>query len=141
MTEFLVVDLPSSYHVILGRPTLYTLGTITSIKNLALKFPTTTGNKIVKGDQLAARECYNVTMRGRPQPGAHILVVSKVNEVGNMGAREVPEVEEIDPRVGDDWADLDPIEELEDVFLSPNDPTKTIKVGKHLNKDFKKVLI
>ncbi|KAM6554521.1 hypothetical protein CsatB_015283 [Cannabis sativa] len=66
MTEFVVVDLPSAYNAILGRPALYTLGAVTSIKHLALKFPTATGNGIVKGDQLATRECYNVAMRDKP---------------------------------------------------------------------------
>ncbi|XP_060974116.1 uncharacterized protein LOC115695310 [Cannabis sativa] len=65
MTEFVVVDLPFAYNAILGRPALHTLGAVTSIKDLALKFPTAIGSGIVKGYQLATRECYNVAMRGQ----------------------------------------------------------------------------
>ncbi|XP_030502497.2 uncharacterized protein LOC115717655 [Cannabis sativa] len=109
------------------------IGAVTSIKHLALKFPTATGNGIVKGDQLAARECYNVAMSGLTGSGAQMLVVNKDNEVENMEAKEVPEVEEIGPHVGDDRADLGPIKELKEVVFNPNEPMKTVKVRKHLN--------
>ncbi|XP_060958922.1 uncharacterized protein LOC133030310 [Cannabis sativa] len=141
MTEFVVVDLPSAYNAILGRPALYTLGAVTSIKHLALKFPTATGSGIVKGDQLPARECYNVAMRGQTRPGAQMLVVNNDNEVENRGARESSDIEEIDPRLGDDRIDLGPIEELEEVTLNLKEPTKTVKVGKHLSKEIKKAVI
>uniref|UniRef100_A0A803PRF6 Uncharacterized protein n=1 Tax=Cannabis sativa TaxID=3483 RepID=A0A803PRF6_CANSA len=56
-----------------------------------------------------------------------MLVVNKDNEVENMEAKEVPEVEEIDPRVGGDRADLGPIKELKEVVFNPNEPMKTVK--------------
>ena len=50
MVDFLIVDCPSSYNVILGRPTLNCLKAVTSIYYLKVKFPTTHGNGEIVGD-------------------------------------------------------------------------------------------
>ena len=56
--DFLVVDCPSSYNVIIGRPTLNRGKAATSTYYLKVKFPI--DNKVgeVRGDQILARECY-----------------------------------------------------------------------------------
>uniref|UniRef100_A0A803NLZ0 Uncharacterized protein n=1 Tax=Cannabis sativa TaxID=3483 RepID=A0A803NLZ0_CANSA len=41
---------------------------------------------------------------------------------------EVPKLEEIDPRIEDDMTELGPIEELEEIILNPEEPTKTVKL-------------
>uniref|UniRef100_A0A2N9FJJ2 Uncharacterized protein n=1 Tax=Fagus sylvatica TaxID=28930 RepID=A0A2N9FJJ2_FAGSY len=56
--EFLVVDCPSAYNVIIGRPTLNRLGAVTSTYHLLVRFPTENGIGKMKGDQAMARECY-----------------------------------------------------------------------------------
>ena len=56
--DFLVVDCPSSYDVIIGRPTLNCWKSATSTYCLKVKFPTENGVGEVKGDQVLARECY-----------------------------------------------------------------------------------
>ena len=56
--DFLVVDCPSSYDVIIGRPTLNRWKSATSTYCLKVKFPTENGVGEVKGDQVLARECY-----------------------------------------------------------------------------------
>ena len=43
MANFLVVDCPSAFNVILGRLTLKDLGVVTSIHHLLMKFPTPNG--------------------------------------------------------------------------------------------------
>ena len=40
MVEFMVVDTPSAYNVLLGRPALVELGEVTSVRHLVMKFPT-----------------------------------------------------------------------------------------------------
>ena len=55
---FLVVDYLSAYNAILGRLTLNTWKAVTSTYHLMIKFPTEYGVGEVKGDQVAARECY-----------------------------------------------------------------------------------
>ena len=56
--NFLVVNYPSSYNAIIGRPTLNSWKAVTSTYHLSVKFPTDYGVGQVQGDQLAARECY-----------------------------------------------------------------------------------
>ena len=41
--EFMVIDCPAAYNAILGRPSLMAFEVITSIRHLALKFPSTSG--------------------------------------------------------------------------------------------------
>ena len=54
MMDFVVVDITAAYNLILGRPLLVSLGAISSIRHLTLKFPKPKGVGIVRGDQLAA---------------------------------------------------------------------------------------
>ncbi|XP_075650016.1 uncharacterized protein LOC142620544 [Castanea sativa] len=60
--DFLVVDCPSSYNVIIGRPTLNRWKAATSTYCLKVKFPTKDGVGEVKGDQVLARECYQAVL-------------------------------------------------------------------------------
>jgi hypothetical protein len=54
MVDFLVVDRPSTYNVIIGRPGLNKLKAITSTYHLMMKFPTKNGIGELKGDQVVA---------------------------------------------------------------------------------------
>lgn len=49
MTKFLVVDCPSAFNALLGRPTLKALKVVTSIYHLAMRFLTLEGIETVKG--------------------------------------------------------------------------------------------
>ena len=55
---FLVVDCSSAYNGILGRPTLNSWKATTLTYHLMIKFPTEYGIGELRGDQVAARECY-----------------------------------------------------------------------------------
>ena len=55
---FLVVDSSFAYNAILGHPTLNSLKAVTSTFHLMIKFPTKHGVGEVRGEQVAARECY-----------------------------------------------------------------------------------
>ena len=55
---FLVVDCSSAYNGIIGRPTLKSWKAATSTYHLMIKFPTEYGVGELRGDQVAARECY-----------------------------------------------------------------------------------
>ena len=127
MMDFVIVDIKSAYNLIIGRPLLASLGAISSIRHLTLKFPMPRGVGIVRGDQLAARECYNISIRGREQPGAQTLAV--IAEVEETPVVEVPD---FDPRVGEEQVDMEPVEELEEIPLSSNNATRTVKIGKSL---------
>ncbi|GFZ00594.1 hypothetical protein Acr_14g0002290 [Actinidia rufa] len=61
--DFIVVDCPSPYNAILGRPTLGGIKAITSTYHLNVKFPTPTGIGEIKGDQKVARQCFISAMK------------------------------------------------------------------------------
>ncbi|KAL0361192.1 UNVERIFIED_CONTAM: hypothetical protein Sradi_3803700 [Sesamum radiatum] len=50
LLKFLVVDVPSAYNVILGRPTLNTFQAVISTYHMKIKFPTPGGIGEVQGD-------------------------------------------------------------------------------------------
>ena len=60
--DFLIVDCPSSYNAILGRPTLNRLKAATSTYYLKVKFPTLHEIGEICGNQLLARECYQAVL-------------------------------------------------------------------------------
>jgi hypothetical protein len=66
MVRFLLIDRPSAYNAIIGRAALNGFRAITSTPHLKMKFPTDRGVGEVKGDQWAARQCYNVTLKDVP---------------------------------------------------------------------------
>ena len=63
--DFLVVDCPSSYNVIIGRTTLNKWKAATSTYCLKIKFLTDNGVGEVKGDQVSARECYQAVLAAK----------------------------------------------------------------------------
>ncbi|KAL0453024.1 UNVERIFIED_CONTAM: hypothetical protein Slati_1280500 [Sesamum latifolium] len=65
LLKFLVVDVPSAYNVILGRPTLNTFQAVVSTYHMKIKFPTAGGVGEVQGDPLQSREFYVEAVRKR----------------------------------------------------------------------------
>ena len=63
--DFLVVDCPSSYNVIIGRPTLNRWKAAMSTYCLKVKFPIDNGVGELRGDQILARECYQAILATR----------------------------------------------------------------------------
>ena len=63
MVDFLVVDCPSAYNVILGMPTLNKIRVVISTTCLTMKFFTDDGEiTTIKANQVEVRRCYNVSM-------------------------------------------------------------------------------
>jgi len=60
--DFLIVDCPSTYNIILGRPALNRLKVVTSTYHLKVKFPTAYGVGEIRGDQVLVRESYQVAL-------------------------------------------------------------------------------
>ena len=110
--DFLIVDYPSSYNVILGWPTHNRLKAATSKYCSKVKFPTSQRIGEIYGDQLLARECYQAIM------------ASKENHTWM--------VEEKPPK---------PIEGAENIELMEGDPSKTTKGGKELKPSLKDELV
>ena len=60
--DFLMVDCPSTYNVILGRPMLNKLKVATSTHYLKVKFPTAHSIGEIRGDQFFTIECYQAAL-------------------------------------------------------------------------------
>ena len=82
--DFLVVDYPSSYNVIIGRPTLNKWKAATSTYCLKVKFPTDNGVGEVKGDQVLARECYQAVLAAKEN---HTWMIEEKGRRQNGGPR------------------------------------------------------
>ena len=61
--RFLIVDASFAYNMLLDRPSLNAIKVIPSAYHMMIKFPTTSGVGMVRGDQLVARECYSTSVK------------------------------------------------------------------------------
>ena len=98
-----------------------------------MKFSTPKGTGILRGDQLAARECYNISTRGRATAVAQtlVLIVGLEAEEARV-AVEARGVEDFDPRVGEEQDDIEPVEELDEIQLDPGDQSRMVRIVKKL---------
>ena len=79
--RFLIVDAPSAYNMLLGRPSLNAIKAIPSAYHLVIKFPTIHGVGIVRGDQRVARECYSASMKQRAVDNVNMNELDMRDEV------------------------------------------------------------
>ena len=104
--DFLVVDFPLSYNVIIGWHTLNKWKAATSTYCLKVKFPTDNGVGDVKGDQILAKEYYQA------------VLATKENHTWKIEEK-----------------DEDKVEALEVVELVKGQATKTTRIGTTLNSE------
>ncbi|XP_043805279.1 uncharacterized protein LOC122721502 [Manihot esculenta] len=116
---FLVVKLPLSYNAILGRPTLFDFEVVTSIRYLAMKFPTEAGVGVVRESQEEARVVYLAT-------------VSEPSSAGEKLDSEVLEVRDEKKE-----ARTEPVGELETFSLSEAETNKVFSLNTGLTKEQK----
>ncbi|KAK6146452.1 hypothetical protein DH2020_020321 [Rehmannia glutinosa] len=76
MIDFLVVRVPSSYNVILGRPGLNKMRAIVSTYHMLMQFPTKHGVGRVRGDQGVARQCYVTSLKGKTKSSETLAIES-----------------------------------------------------------------
>ncbi|XP_074313898.1 uncharacterized protein LOC141649097 [Silene latifolia] len=68
--RYLVIDGPSTYNVILGRPWLQLMKAVPSTYHQCVKFPTPWGVEKIRGDQEEARGFYNKALKCTASPPA-----------------------------------------------------------------------
>jgi len=126
LIHFLIVDAPTSYNILLGRPSLNTLGAVVSTPHLAMKFPAPSGDILtIHYDQCLARECYMASLQ--PQ-----LPIQQTNHIERPpGSSIALSGEDLDPRIGWDVR-LEPVEDTTPLEL-PNG--HSINLGTGLNSD------
>ena len=116
--RFLIVDAPSAYNMLLGRPSRNAIKAIPLAYHMIIKFPTVHGVGMVRGDQRVARECYIASMKQRA--------------VDNVNVDELDMRDEVLTRP-------EPSEELEPVQLD-DDPEHLTYIGTKLEGDLKSLL-
>ncbi|GAV91638.1 hypothetical protein CFOL_v3_35028 [Cephalotus follicularis] len=79
---FLVLDTPSPYNGIVGRPGLNLMEATVSIRHLVMKFPMRFGVGEVRGDQQAARQCYKAAVMDKRKE--KILPIANVELIGDV---------------------------------------------------------
>ncbi|KAL2248189.1 UNVERIFIED_CONTAM: Retrovirus-related Pol polyprotein from transposon [Sesamum indicum] len=115
MVKFLVVDTPFTYNVILGRPGLNSFWAVISTYHMKMKFPTEYGIGEVSCDQKEAQKCYNLSIKGEPR--------SKKQKIREDAEPRPYEAEH-----------LKPSEEYKAIQLATEDPSKTTRIGSHMNE-------
>ena len=79
--KFLIVDAPSAYNMLLGRPSLNAIKVIPSAYHMMIKFPTTSGVGMVRGDQRVARECYSASIKKKAVDNIYVDELDMRDEV------------------------------------------------------------
>ncbi|XP_073017975.1 uncharacterized protein [Primulina eburnea] len=117
MTVFTVVNAPTSYNIILGRPAMNALRAVASAYHQKLKFPV--GNIIgeVRGDQPSSRKCYAETVKIENKRAR------RDGESRRSGKEEVHSIQQVHMVEG---------EEQEEVGVLPGQPMKTTKIARDL---------
>ena len=133
MLDFLVIDQPSAFNAVLGRPSLRALKAITSIYHLLMKFPTPNGVGQVRGNHEEARRCYNQAIRNASNP-------RQVNIVDRRPPSEGPLDNTIDPRLSDEEATTGPIKDLVDLPVDDKEPMKVLKLEKNLSNELREAI-
>ena len=100
---FLVVDCSFAYNGILGRPMLNSWKAATSTYHLMIKFPTEYGIGELRGNQVAACECY-------------IAMLEMEDHLQTMC-------------IGEQRTTAEPVEELEEISLDESRPERTTRMG------------
>ncbi|GAV69332.1 hypothetical protein CFOL_v3_12833 [Cephalotus follicularis] len=119
---FLVVDTPSPYNAIIGRPGLNLMEAIVSMRHLLMKFPTRFGVGKVRGDQQVARQCYKTASMDKGK--------DKVLPIANMELRG--DVKPERPQ---------PVEDVIQVPLEEGNSERVFQVGSQLGEAEKGELI
>ncbi|CAL8992900.1 unnamed protein product [Prunus brigantina] len=136
-TPFLIIDRPTAYNVILGRPAMAEMKVFISTHMLLLKFPTPYGTGTVRGDQLGARSCYASAVKStNRQYRGEALVVTQAHAPPRAGT-ERPE----DPREESVTQQAEPVEDLELVTLDENIPDRQVRIGTSLSQELRSDLV
>ncbi|CAL8993945.1 unnamed protein product [Prunus brigantina] len=132
-THFLVVNCPTAYNAIIGRPALTRMKAILSPHMLLLKFPTPSGIGQVRGDQLSAQICYvssteESATRASGRRAPETLAVTRPSMPNDAGGTDRPD----DPRDDNATPQAQPAEELETISIS-DAQDRQVRIGTSLS--------
>ncbi|GAU49214.1 hypothetical protein TSUD_369830 [Trifolium subterraneum] len=134
--KFLVVDCPSLYNCIIGRPTLAELFAVSSTIHLKLKYYTKDGQfATINGDIEAARRCFEAASKNL---NSVVTPKEKKAETKLPGRKQEKKASKDDLLIKENYRPI-PDGEFELVPLG-DDPTKGVKIGADLPDLVKKQL-
>ena len=133
MADLLVIDQPSAFNAVLGRPSLRELKAITSIHHPFMKFPTPRGVGEVKGDQQESRQCYHQVVRAASKP-------RQFNIVDQRSPSEGPLDDTLNLRPPDEEGTTGPIKDLVDLPVDHQEPSRVLKIEKDLPNGIREVI-
>ena len=87
VVKFLIVDAPSAYNMLLGKPSLNALRVVPSAYHMVIKFPIENGVGMVQGDQRVARECYSASIK---QKVVKSVQMDELNMRDELDTRQTP---------------------------------------------------
>ena len=134
MADFLVIDQPSAFNVVLGRPSLRELRAITSIHHQFMKFPMPHGVGEVKGDQQEARQCYHQAVKVASKPRQFHVIDQQPPSKGPLD-------DTLDLISPDEEGTTGPIEDLVDLPMDNKEPSKVLKIGKNLSEEIRGTIL
>ncbi|XP_072060157.1 uncharacterized protein [Arachis hypogaea] len=131
--QYLIVDCPSPYNIILGRPALNMFRAVISTFHLCVKFQAQ-GGKIatIHSDHQQARQCYNASLKRSDTS-------QKQHEVQSIHDTEVLSLAELDPR-GDTQERPQLADELQKIQLTRT-PKQVTYIGQALQGQERSELI
>ncbi|KAM2340798.1 hypothetical protein ACFX1X_020214 [Malus domestica] len=145
-TNFLVLDCPTVYNVILGRTGINDLKAMVSTHMLLMKFPTLYGNGYIRGDQFSARSSYNTSVKQQ-----HLHVPKETLSIHNQVIKTSPDNANLDlhgsnnqsddPRDDSFTQQAQPTEELEKISISKDYLDHMVKIGTTLSPPIQLALI
>ncbi|CAL8998086.1 unnamed protein product, partial [Prunus brigantina] len=131
--QFLIVDCPTAYNVIIGRTAFTRVKAHLSPHMLLMKFPTCNGTGSVRGDQLSARTCYATALKA----------VATKTPVEAMAVQGLPNGSQPidDPREESPTPLAQPAEELETIVLNEEHPDRCVMIGTALDPNLRGLFI
>jgi len=114
--RYLVVNAPSSYNLLLGRPSLNKLGAVVSTTHMKMKFPTEGKIVTMEVDQEIARKCYENSLRTR-----RTYALAQTTPVNDETGQA-----ELDPRSAEERRGPKPVGDLKEVEISSG---RRVKIG------------
>ncbi|XP_027932759.1 uncharacterized protein LOC114188367 [Vigna unguiculata] len=116
--HYIVVNAPSSYNLLLGRPSINKLGAVISTVHLKMKFPTNDGKVVTLAvNQEVARKCYEDSLRTRRKVAYSISTTEVVVDP------------ELDPRLVHSERRPQPVGEIKEIFIEG----KKLRIGGDLD--------
>jgi len=161
MNTFVVVDQPSAYNAIIGRPLMKYIKMVDAVYCLKVKFPTPSGVGYMQTDQYMARQCHLLSLviakkaaeateelaalaegstRGQQsQPmELSILIGESVNQA--VSSCELS-LEILDTRDEQALNKPQPVEETLSIPLNEGDPSKVTQIGSKLTAQEQSLLV